>query len=58
MKAKGGVPHLTKQRAHRKKKENGQTDKNKQTENIKKNKEVFHIAIQGIHRVRKSFTWK
>ena len=44
--------------SQKKKKENGQTDKNKQTENIKKNKEVFHIAIQVIHRVRKSFTCK
>ena len=42
----------------KKKKTDKQTKTNKQTENTKKNKEVFHIAIQVIHRVRKSFTWK
>ena len=31
---------------------------NKQAENITKNQGVCHIAIQVIHRVRKSSTWK
>ena len=44
------------------KKKNRQTDKNKKTnkqaEKINKNKEICHIAIRVIHRVRKSSTWK
>ena len=31
---------------------------NKQAEKINKNKEICHIAIRVIHRVRKSSTWK
>ena len=44
--------------SQKKKKTDKNKQTNKQTENIKKNIEVFHIAIQVIHRVRKSFTWK
>ena len=48
--------------SQKKKKKNRQTDKNKKTnkqvEKINKNKEICHIAIRVIHRVRKSSTWK